>query len=132
MAKELTILAAKSLRHLVAIVQEWKGKYHTNEKGDIIFQNKQTYSNVVFTTAAFHTIQQHSMGFENIPETIESPDEIWSYWKDPKEQLIVLRNYLKFGKQNSYLVITRDSKVIDAFTLSNKATKKYRRGVILN
>lgn len=123
-------LGASGLHYIVSVVNEWKNKYDTTKSGDIIFRNKRLYTNVKFTDNALHAIQRHDRGFENIPVTIEQPDEVWSYWETPAKQRVVLRNYLKFGK-TSYVVQTKDGVVQDAFAVSNRALNKFRKGVIL-
>jgi hypothetical protein len=127
---QLEGLAAKGLHYLLEIVDEWRSNEPVNKKGDIIFQNKELYSNVRFTSNSLHEVQKHSRGFENIPATVKKPDEVWSTWEDVNKQRVVLRNYIKFGK-TSYVVQTRDGIVIDAFAVSNRAANKYRKGVIL-
>lgn len=124
------ILDAKGLHYLMQITQEWRDKYPKNNHGDIIFQHEPTFANVVFTTKSLHTIQAHSRGVENIPETIMHPDELWSLWEDPKTQRIVIRYYIGIGKV-SYVVKTRDGIVMDAFAVGGKAVNKYRKGVLL-
>lgn len=118
------------MHHLLNIVDDWRKIYHTNNAGDIIFQNKRLFTNVRFTDASFHTIQKHSAGFENIPEVIADPDEVWSSWENVKEQKVTLRTYLKFGEV-SYQVKTRDGIVADAFVVSNAAANGFRTGCIL-
>lgn len=120
----------KELRHLVAIVSEWRQDYHVNREGDIIFQNKRTLANVSFSDNAFHVIEKHSRGFEMIPKTVEEPDEIWSTWEDPKTQMSVLRNYIKFGDY-PFIVKTRNGAIVDAFIVAPKAANKFRKGVLL-
>lgn len=127
---ELTGLAAKGLHHLIEIVSQWRQQYHVNKTGDIVFQNDRLLSNVRFTDNALHTIQNHSRGFENIPATIENPDEVWSSWENVNKQRITLRTYIKFGRV-SFLVQTRDGVIINSFAVSNKAANKYRKGVII-
>jgi hypothetical protein len=123
-------LAAKGLHQLVEIVTDWRNEYPTNKAGDIIFQYKPTYTNVRFTSNSLHEIQKNARGFENIPDTVKSPDEVWSSWEDASEQLVTLRNYLKFGSI-SYVVQTRDGVVTNAFAVSNRGAQKFRKGVIL-
>lgn len=109
----------------VKLVNDWKGQYHTDLKGNIIFQNKTTMANVVFTHNSMHKIQNHSRGVEQLPQTIVSPDEIWSKWADPKTQRIVLRSYIA-GK---YVVLTEDGQITDAFLV--KSPNKYRDGCLI-
>lgn len=119
-----------SMHYRMKIVSEWREKYHVDNQHNIILQNKATFANVRLSDAAIHRIGQHARGFENVPETVESPDEIWTGWEDPTAQRHVLRNYLKFGRV-CYIVKTRDGLVTDAFALSRKQAYKYRIGCIL-
>lgn len=129
---KIVILEAKGMHYLLEVVNDWKKEYHTNKKGDIVFQNKKTMANVVLTDGAIHKISNHSRGFENIPETIQKPDEIWALWENPKKQTVVLRNYISFSPSGSYIVQTRDGIITDAFAVTNVGSNKYRKGVLLN
>ena len=111
-------------------VHEWRKKYEVNKKGEIIFQNDDLLTNVILSDNTLHKIQKHLKGFENIPKTIESPNEVWSLWENKKHQRVVLRNYILFGKQN-YVVSTRDGVITDAIAVTNTKTEQYRKGVIL-
>jgi SPP1 gp7 family putative phage head morphogenesis protein len=128
--KKLDGLAAKGVHHLAEIVDEWKDKYHVNKDGDVVFQNTKTFSNIRFTPKSLHTIQKHSRGFENIPDAVSSPDEIWNSWSDDKKQLKSIRNYIIFGDVN-YVVQTLDGEITDAFAVNARSINKYRKGVIL-
>jgi hypothetical protein len=119
------------LHELIAQVDEWGEQYHTNKKGEVVFQNKRLYSNIRFTNKSLHEIQKHSRGFDTIPDVVQNPDEVWSKWKDPNTQLVVLRNYIKFSKLTSYIVQTEDGQIIDAFTIPNSKLTRYRKGLIL-
>ena len=127
---ELTGLAAKGLQHILAVVMEWRRDYHVDQMHNIVFQNKKTLTNVRLADSTIHEIAKHSRGFENIPATIEKADEIWMHWENPKEQRVVLRNYLLFGR-SCYMVKTKDGKIIDAFAVSRRGINKYRKGVIV-
>jgi SPP1 gp7 family putative phage head morphogenesis protein len=127
---ELEGLAAKGLHHLLDIINNWKDNEKVNKDGDIVFQNKQTYTNVRFTAKSLHEIQKHSRGFENIPDTIKIPDEIWMHWEDSTNQYVVVRNYIKFGK-SPYIVQTREGVIVDAFAVSKRSANKYRKGVVI-
>jgi SPP1 gp7 family putative phage head morphogenesis protein len=126
----LTGLQAKTMFYLLNIVHEWKQEKHVNNKGEIIFQNKPTRTNVRFSDRSIHTIAKHSKGFENIPLAIEAPDEIWARWEDPGDQKTVERAYIKFG-ETSYIAMTRAGEMVDAFACANRSLDKYRKGVIL-
>jgi len=120
----------QKLSHFLNTVNEWRNDYPTTKKGEIIFQNEHLLTNVRLSDAAIHKIQNHFEGFENIPNAIKEPQEVWSCWENPKKQLVVLRNYILFGKKN-YIVQTRDGQITDAFLATNTSTEKYRKGVIL-
>jgi hypothetical protein len=130
MAK-VDIKSNKRLHNLLATVDEWRRTYHTNDRHDIIFQNKGLLTNVVFNNQSMNAIRDHSRGFEAIPDTIMHPDEVWSKWRDPKTQKNVLRSYIKFSGKLAMIVITEDGKVTDAFVVPNSSSNKYRKGVIL-
>lgn len=121
---------AKGLHFVVEIVHEWKRDYQVNKKNDIIFQNEALRTNVRFTNNSLHEVQKHSRGLENLPATIENPDEVWSLWENVGEQRSVLRNYITFGK-TCYIVQSKDGVITDAFAVSNKQANKYRKGVLL-
>lgn len=122
-------LAAKGVHQLAEIVDEWKEKYHVNKDGDVIFQNTKTFSNVRFTAKSLHEIQKHSRGFENIPDAVITPDEIWASWDDEK-QLKSVRNYILFG-QVSYIVQTIEGEIVNAMAVNSRSINKYRKGVVL-
>lgn len=128
--KKLDGLAAKGVHHLAEVVDEWKDEYHVNKNGDIVFQNTKLFSNIRFTANSLHTIQKHSRGFENIPETVSNPNEVWASWADEKKQLKSVRNYIIFGSVN-YVVQTVSGEITDAFAVNNRSINKYRKGVIL-
>jgi SPP1 gp7 family putative phage head morphogenesis protein len=122
--------AAKGVHQLAEQVDEWKNDYHVNKNGDVVFQNAKTFSNVRFTPKSLHAIQKHPRGFENIPDAVSNPDEIWNYWDDTKKQLNSVRNYIIFGSV-SYVVQTVAGEITDAFAVNNRSLNKYRKGVIL-
>lgn len=124
------LTALLGLHNLIQITEEWRKKEGTNNKGDIIFQCKELYSNVRFTTSSLNSIHKHPVGFTNIPDTIKHPAEVWSYWEDAKDQHVVIRNYIRFYK-SAYIVKTRDGVIVDAFSVSCKQADKYRIGIIL-
>ena len=113
------------LHYFIKLVNQWRDQYHTDLKHNIIFQNKQTMTNVRFTNNSMHKIGDHSRGVDDLPDTIQEPDEIWARWEDVKTQRIVLRNYVR-GK---YIVQTRDGLITDAFLTNN--ANKYRTGVMI-
>jgi hypothetical protein len=123
-------LAAKGVHHLSEIVDGWKDEYHVNKNGDIVFQNTKLFSNIRFTGKSLHAIQKHSRGFDNIPETVSNPAEVWSMWENPEKQLKSVRNYIIFGTVN-YVVQTVAGEITDAFAVNQRSINKYRKGVIL-
>ena len=129
--RELTgLAAAKGMTHFVNVISRWQRDYHVDNRHNLVFQNKKTLTNVRLSTGILHEISKHSRGFQNIPQAIISPTEIWSKWEDPGEQRRVLRAYILMGRI-SYVVMTLDGQVLDAFAVPNKAINKYRTGVIL-
>jgi len=115
----------QKLHNFIEAWQEWKLKYHTNEHGEIIFQCERLLTNIVFNQHSFHSIKNHLKGFEHLPDTVMTPQECWSYWQDPKTQLVVLRNYIK----DNFVVQTVDGIITDAFLVDN--VHRFRKGVIL-
>jgi hypothetical protein len=122
--------AAKGVHQLANQVDEWKEQYHVNKDGDVVFQNTKTFSNVLFTAKSLHTIQKHARGFENIPDAVSNPNEIWNYWDDAEKQQKSVRNYIIFGSV-SYVVQTVAGEITDAFAVNDRSINKYRKGVIL-
>lgn len=129
--KNLEGFAATDLHRVVNYVSKWEKQYHVDPKtGNIIFQNKGLYTNIVWNGNSLHAVQKHQRGIENLPDTIERPDEIWSTWGNVESQTITNRAYMKFGK-TCYLVLTTNGIIRDAFAVSPVGADKYRKGVIL-
>lgn len=122
--------AAHNMRYLMETVSEWRKTYHVDQQHNIVFQNKATLANVRLSDGVISKILRHPHGFHNLPETIEHPSEIWATWEDVKDQRVVMRNYLLFGRL-CYMVKTRDGQVTDALALSRGSINKYRKGLIL-
>ena len=118
-----------SLLDMARLIDDWKQKYHVNNRHEIIFQNKALFSNVRFPSNFLHAGHVNSRGFENIPECVENPSEIWSYWKDPDKQRISIRNYLIFNEKICYCVTTEAREIVDAFAVVPSLVQKYRKGV---
>jgi hypothetical protein len=114
----------KGLHNFVKTVNDWRGDHHTNRNGDIIFQNKDTWANVKFDNHSLNNIQNHAEGFDQLPTTIENPDEIWSLWVDPEKQMSVNRVYIK----GEYAVLTTDGVVKDAYLGD---VHQYRKGILI-
>lgn len=123
-------LAATDLHKVVNYVNKWENKYHTRPNGDIVFQWRERYTNVTWNANSMHAVQSHQRGIENLPDTIQHPDEVWSKWANPEKQQVSERVYLKFGK-TCYIVKTSGGVIEDAFAVSPTAADKYRKGVIL-
>jgi hypothetical protein len=119
-----------TMQELFAIFHEWQKDYHF-EKDVITFQNKEQLANIRFNNNSFHEIAKHPKGAENLPETLMNPTEIWSRWNDPKDQMVVLRNYILIGQNISYICSTKDGIVIDAFACTASQVSRYRKGLIL-
>lgn len=126
-AKPKTTFRATGMHYLINQVNEWKQDYHVDKLDNIIFQNKQLYSNIVFTNNSLHAIQNHAQDVEKLPDTIENPDMVWSKWADAKDQKEVLRTYIK----DNYVVMTKDGKIIDARRVYDAHLNRYRKGVPL-
>lgn len=127
---KLTGLTAKGVHYLLDIIQDWKKEYHHAKNGDIVFQNTRLMTNVVFNTHSLNAVRGHSSGFENIPRAISAANEVWATWADVEKQMKVQRHYILFGRV-SYVVKTVDGIITDAFSVSNTAANKYRRGALL-
>ena len=119
-----------STHELLVILDEWQKKYPF-QKEVIIFQNKEWLSNIRFTSNSFHELQKHSRGAENLPGTLIHPTEIWSYWDDPKVQMVTWRHYILIGSNISYIVKTKDAVVMDAFAVTASQVSRYRKGLLL-
>jgi hypothetical protein len=119
-----------TMHQLFAITSEWEKDRHV-KKGIIFFQNKETLSVVKFTTDSFHTVSKNPRGVENLPECVEHPDEIWSFWDDPKKQIVTMRNYILIGSNISYICQTKDGVIQNAFGVTASQVNKYRKGLIL-
>jgi hypothetical protein len=123
----------KRLTHLMSIIEDWRKQYHVDKNNhDIVFQNRNLYTNARFTNNSLNAIRTHPKGFENIPHTISSPDEVWSKWQNADSQKVVLRSYIQFGKGFAYVVLTQDGHIEDAFAVSSGSVEKYRKGVLLS
>jgi hypothetical protein len=119
-----------NMHQLFSITGDWeKGRHVT--KGVIYFQNKETLANVKFTSDSFHTISKNPRGVENLPDCVENPSEIWSFWDDPKKQMVTMRNYILIGSNISYICQTRDGVIINAFGITASRLDRYRKGLLL-
>jgi SPP1 gp7 family putative phage head morphogenesis protein len=127
---DLEGLAAIDLHKVVNYVTKWEKTEHTKGNGEIVFQNKRLYTNVIWNNLSLHQVGRHARGVENLPATIADPDEVWTSWADAENQRVTKRVYLKFGK-TSYLVQTTDGIIQDAFAVSAAAADRYRKGVII-
>lgn len=108
---------------MLKVIEEWKLKYHS-DKSEIIFQNKKFLFNIIFSQNSLINISKNSKGFENIPNTVENPDEVWSELKDD-----ILKSYIKFAKPYSYVVQTKNGIIENAFLTTS--VDKYRKGLWL-
>lgn len=115
----------EGLHFFITEVNKWRHNYHTDHAGTVIFQNKETLTNVRFTNKSMHVIQGHSKGVEQLPDTIIHPEEIWSWWKDAKDQKDVCRAYIK----GNYVVLTEAGQITDSFLV--RSADKYRRGCLI-
>lgn len=127
---ELEGFAATDLHKVVNIVKKWEKDHHTRRTGEIVFQNTRLFTNVIWNNQSLHEVQKHQRGIENIPATIQDPDEVWTNWADVESQQATKRTYLKFGK-TCYLVQTLDGIIQDAFAVTPSAADRFRTGVII-
>ncbi len=116
---------SQKLHHFLDEWNTWKHEYHSNPKGDVIFQNQKLLTNIKFTTKSFHAIRNNLKGFEQLPETVMNPSEVWSRWANPEKQTVTLRTYIK----GNYVVQTTDGEITNAYLVEN--ISKYRQGVIV-
>jgi hypothetical protein len=119
-----------NMQQSIAIMDEWREKYYTDTRGNIIFQNKATFANVRFNNASY-TAMKNTRGLENVPETIQHPTEIWSRWEDPAKQMVTLRNYILLGSNGNYVIQTRDGIVVNGIFVVNSFLDRYRKGLII-
>lgn len=127
---QLTGLQAKGLHYVMNIIALWERAFHTDAHDNIVFQNHRLLTNVVLPSRVVHQIAKHHRGIDNLPRTVQNPSEVWSKWENVGEQKSVLRSYLLFGRV-SYVVLTQDGVILDAFPANNKEINKYRSGVII-
>lgn len=122
------ILAAKGMHAMLEIRAEWEKEFHVDKLNNLIFQNKELYTNVVFSDNSLHAIVDHSKGFEELPAAVINPDQVWGFWEDESTQQIVLRNYIK----GQYVVFTRQGIITDAYLVAKNSISRFQKGVILN
>lgn len=117
------------LHYMVRQYDAWRRTEHTDMLDNIILQNQALMTNVRFPSNVLHTMHKHPRGFNNLPDTVKDPDEVWMTWKNADEQRTVLRNYCKFDERSCYVVQTENGSVTDAFLVSEAGAEKYRKGV---
>lgn len=127
----LHTFAGRGLQYTMALIHEWRRTFHVDARHNIVFQNKDTYTNVRLSDTVISIISKHPRGLDQLPKTIAEPTEIWSAWENIKDQRVTLRNYILAGKV-CYIVQTRDGLIANAFAVSRKQANKFRKGVILN
>ena len=122
-----------SLLDMARLIDDWKQKYHVNNRHEIIFQNKALFSNVRFPSNFLHAGHVNSRGFENIPECISAPDEVWSYWLNPdkKKQFDACRNYIIFSSEINYCVTTEAGVIKKAEVVVPSKIDSFRKGLII-
>lgn len=118
-------MTVSKLHHFVELLDTWKHNYAGPQMGSIMFRNDKLLTNVFWNSKSFQTIHKHPKGAEQLPETIENPDQVFSLWEDPKTQRVVLRTYIK----GNYIVKTRDGIVVDGLLVDN--VSRFRKGVII-
>lgn len=119
-----TKLRAVGLHLVVQKLHEWKLKHHSDHD-TITFQCEPLLTNVEWNGKSFHNIRNHPEGFDQLEETITSPDEVWAAWRNATEQKEVLRNYIR----GNYVVQTDDGKIVNAYLVDN--VSRFRKGVIV-
>lgn len=124
-AQNRTNLSAKGLHNILHQLHQWKLDYHSDVKGNITFQNKELYTNVIFNHKSFKAIQHNSAGFEQLADTIISPNEVWSIWVDADKQTDTKRVYIK----ENYCVFTTNGIITNGYLVDNVA--RFRKGVII-
>lgn len=127
---ELEGYAATMLPNVSVVAEGWREDYHTDKLGNVIFQNKETLSNIWLTDHSLRAIHKHPRGVEALPQVVQHPEEVWSRWENVEDQQVVLRNYLIAGHNSTYIVQTRDGAVQDAFLVARSTTNKYRVGTV--
>lgn len=123
-------LQAKGLHAFMEMLNEWRKVHHVDKNGDIIFQNSRLFTNIRLTSEGIHKISTHLEGYERLPETVQTPDEVWGVWEKVDEQRTVIRSYITFGSP-CYVVRTKNGVILDAFSTMGRNCDKYRRGVLL-
>lgn len=114
-----------TLHHFVTLMDKWKHEYPGDKLGEIIFRNEKLLTNVFFNSKSFQAVHKYPKGAEQLPETIEHPDSVWSFWANPKEQKDVIRHYIK----GNYVVKTLNGNITDAYLVDN--INRFRKGCIL-
>lgn len=108
---------------MLQIVEDWRKKYK-NDATRIVFQNERLKSNIILNQNSLNNISRKSKGFENIPDAVMAPDEVWSSIDSGK----VIRQYIK--EENSLIfVVTTINGLIEEIDLTT--SKKYKKGVWL-
>ncbi len=118
-------MTVNKLHHFVALMDEWRRDYPGDKLGEIIFRNEQLLTNIFWNNKSFQNVHKHPKGAEQLPDTIEKPDSVWSYWKDPNDQKDVYRHYIR----GNYVVKTLNGNIEDAFLVDNP--KRFEKGVLI-
>jgi hypothetical protein len=122
-----------SMLDMARLIDDWKQNNHIDAYHNIIFQNKELLTNVKLPSNYLHQGHVNSRGFENLPETIMNPSEVWSYWKDSdkKKQFDACRNYLIFGGDINYCVTTEAGVIKKAQAVVPSKIDRLRKGLII-
>jgi hypothetical protein len=115
-----------TMHQMLVTIEEWKSGRKHNQY-EIIFQNKQLLTNIMFNQKSLNNIARNSKGFENLLSTVESPNEVWSELVEGD----IVRRYIKIENDNIYVVVTYNGVVENAFISSQNKLNKYRMGVWL-
>jgi SPP1 gp7 family putative phage head morphogenesis protein len=117
-----TVLYSKIQENI--LLNEWMqtaGSKHT----DILFRNNEYKFNIFLSPETFNKLNKR--GIENISHTIANPSEIWGTWIDENKQKDTKLIFLKTGKEKSYFVEVRDSKITDYGIV--KYINRFRNGI---
>jgi hypothetical protein len=119
--------------NMLQLIDSWKQEYHVNDRHEVIFQNKELLSNVRLPTNYLHANHIYNRGFSNLPECIMNPDEVWSFWRDPdpKHQKDAIRNYILYGSNINFVVITESGIIRRAQSVVQSRINRYRKGLII-
>ena len=121
--------AARTLHHLIGLMNDWRRNEHADNRDNVIFQNAEMQANITFGSHALHAVSKHPRNIEFLPQTLKQPDEIWMSWENLEKQLNISSNYITFMNRAAYVVQVKASQVTDAFAVAASQVDRYRRGL---